>query len=113
MAPATATPSVCRTIRDVEAIAEATPARARGIPDTAALVTGALTNPKPNPTRTYVANSCGRDVAVSIAVSMTPAVARQTPEITSGRRGPRRPTMRPDSGDAATIMAANGTVASP
>ena len=31
----------------------------------------------------------------------------------SGRRGPRRPTMRPDSGDATTVMAAIGTVASP
>ncbi len=46
-------------------------------------------------------------------VSMADAVIRQTPEITRGRRGPRRPTMRPESGDATTVMRASGTVASP
>src|SRR5204863_5931222 len=48
-APTTATPSVWPTWRDVVAIAAATPACARGNPETAALVIGALTNPKPMP----------------------------------------------------------------
>src|SRR6478609_8257196 len=49
IAPTTATPSVWPTCREVVAIAEATPAWARGIPDTAAFVIGALTNPNPSP----------------------------------------------------------------
>ena len=52
IAPTTATPSVWPTWREVVAIAAATPAWARGIPDTAALVIGALTNPKPSPKTT-------------------------------------------------------------
>ena len=52
MAPTTATPSVWPNCREVVAIAEATPAWARGIPDTAAFVIGALTNPKPSPKTT-------------------------------------------------------------
>ena len=57
IAPATATPSVGPTWREVVAIAAATPACARGIPDTAALVIGALTSPKPSPNTTYAASS--------------------------------------------------------
>ena len=52
IAPTTATPSVEPTWREVVAIAAATPACARGIPETAALVIGALTNPKPSPKTT-------------------------------------------------------------
>ena len=51
-APTTATPRVAPTCREVEAIAEATPAWARGMPDTAAVVMGALTNPNPIPNTT-------------------------------------------------------------
>ena len=47
-----ATPSVWPTCRDVVAIAEATPACARGIPETAAFVIGVLMNPKPSPKTT-------------------------------------------------------------
>jgi len=46
-APTTATPSVWPICRDVEAMPAATPAWARGMPDTAALVMGAFTKPKP------------------------------------------------------------------
>src|SRR5262245_21798771 len=52
IAPITATPSVWPTWREVVAIAAATPAWARGIPDTAAFVIGALTRPKPIPNST-------------------------------------------------------------
>jgi len=48
-APTTATPSVWPICRDVEAMPAATPAWARGMPDTAALVMGAFTKPKPMP----------------------------------------------------------------
>jgi hypothetical protein len=48
-APTTATPSVEPICREVEAIAEATPAWALGIPDTAAEVMGVFTKPKPMP----------------------------------------------------------------
>ena len=113
IAPTTATPSVWPNCREVVAIAEATPAWARGMPDTAAFVIGAFTNPKPSPKMTYAANSHAKGVAGSIPVSMAHAVTEQTPEITSGRRGPRRPTMRPDSVEATTVISAIGTVASP
>ena len=55
IAPTTATPSVWPNCREVVAIAEATPACARGIPDTAAFVIGAFTKPKPSPKMTYAA----------------------------------------------------------
>jgi hypothetical protein len=47
--PATATPKVDPTCLEVEAMAAATPAWARGIPDTAASLIGALTHPLPMP----------------------------------------------------------------
>src|SRR5664279_81849 len=46
--PTTATPSVAPSWRLVEAIAAATPAWLRGMPDTAVLVIGAFTMPNPN-----------------------------------------------------------------
>ena len=49
-----------------------------------------------------------KGVAASMPISMAHAGSRETPEITSGRRGPRRPTMRPESGDATTVMRAIG-----
>jgi hypothetical protein len=51
-APTIATPSVAPTWRDVEAMADATPAWARGIPETAALVMGGFTKPNPTPNTT-------------------------------------------------------------
>ncbi len=48
----TATPRVCPIWREVEAIAAATPAWARGIPETAVVVMGAFTNPNPIPNTT-------------------------------------------------------------
>ncbi|WP_425559877.1 hypothetical protein [Kitasatospora paranensis] len=47
--PITATPSDWPTCRLVEATAAATPAWASGMPETAELVIGALTSPKPIP----------------------------------------------------------------
>ncbi len=49
IAPTVATPMACPNCREVVAIAEATPAWARGIPETAAFVIGAFTKPKPTP----------------------------------------------------------------
>lgn len=51
-APITATPSVPPICRLVEATAAATPACERGIPETAVLVIGAFTMPKPRPKST-------------------------------------------------------------
>ena len=48
-APTTATPRDWPTWRLVEAMAAATPAWARGMPDTAVLVIGAFTMPVPIP----------------------------------------------------------------
>ena len=48
-APTTATPSVAPIWRLVDATAAATPAWLRGMPDTAVLVIGAFTMPKPMP----------------------------------------------------------------
>ena len=45
--------------------------------------------------------------------SIAQPIVNDTPAIASGRRGPRRPTMRPDSGAHSTIMAAIGSVARP
>jgi hypothetical protein len=111
--PTTATPSVWPNWREVVAIAAATPACARGIPETAVFVIGALTNPTPIPKTTYAAISHANGVVASIPISIAHAVTIATPAIASGSRGPRRPTMRPDSGDAIIIITAMGTVASP
>jgi hypothetical protein len=52
IAPTIATPSDWPTWRLVEATAEATPACAGGMPDTAVFVIGGLTEPKPTPKMT-------------------------------------------------------------
>ena len=49
MIPTTATPRVEPIWREVLAMAAATPACARGMPETAALVIGAFTSPNPMP----------------------------------------------------------------
>src|SRR5947209_10094244 len=49
MAPMIATPSEIPTSRLVDAMAAATPACAAGMPDTAVLVIGGVTLPKPSP----------------------------------------------------------------
>jgi hypothetical protein len=99
--------------REVVAIAAATPACSRGRPETAAFVIGALTNPNPIPKIRYAAISRATGVSASMPTSSADATVRQTPAITSGMRGPRRPTIRPESGDATTIMSASGTVRRP
>ena len=68
--PTTATPRVWPIWRDVEAMAAATPAWARGMPETAALVIGALTKPKPMPKITYAANSQVNGVVALSPTSM-------------------------------------------
>jgi hypothetical protein len=52
-APSTATPSVIPTCLLVDATADATPACAAGIPETAVFVIGGLTRPLPSPNRKY------------------------------------------------------------
>src|SRR4051812_10854554 len=113
IAPMTATPSVWPTCREVVAIAAATPAWARGIPDTAALVTGALTKPRPRPNTAYAAISHPSGVDGPMPVSMAAPVSMHTPAIASGILGPWRPTIRPEIGEAVTVISASGTVASP
>jgi hypothetical protein len=49
IAPVTATPTAAPVWRKVEAIAPATPAWSRGMPESAVLVIGALTRPAPAP----------------------------------------------------------------
>src|SRR6202034_3882286 len=55
--PITATPRVAPTWRQVDAIEAATPDWAGGIPDTAVLEIGGLTNPKPIPNTMYTTTS--------------------------------------------------------
>src|SRR6478752_7059663 len=74
--PHSATPMLTPTCLLVDVTADAAPARSRGIPLTAALVTGALTIEKPIP-KTVI----------------------RTPAVSSDGRAPYRPTRRPDSGE--------------
>ena len=78
--PVTATPSDEPTCRLVEAIPEAVPARERGMPETALLVTGALTQPMPAPRTTQ--DSGGRTRRETLAVRK---VSRTPP---GGNAGP-------------------------
>ena len=99
--------------RDVVASAAATPACSRGMPETAAFVIGALTKPKPIPNTTYAASSQANDVCGPTSTSIAQATIAETPAMTSGVRGPRRPTMRPETGERITVIRAIGTMAMP
>ena len=112
-APTIATPRVAPTCRDVEAIAEATPAWARGIPETAALVMGGFTKPKPTPKTTYAQNNHVNGVFTLRRTNMTLPKRIPTPPRSSGHRAPRRPTMSPAIGGVIRVIAAIGRVSSP
>src|ERR1041385_326315 len=111
--PITAMPRAAPTWRLVEAMAAATPAWERGMPETAVFVMGALTKPKPRPNRAYEASSHGYGVAASRRSSIRPDTVRAVPASSSGSRLPRRPTMRPDSGAQIIVATAYGRVARP
>ena len=111
--PMTATPSDWPTCRLVEATAAATPAWLIGMPETAVLVIGAFSMPKPRPKIVYVASSHQIDVVSDRLVSMNPAAVIVTPAIPRGRRVPRRPTIRPEIGAKMTVITANGSALSP
>ncbi|MBR7676805.1 hypothetical protein KDA82_28125, partial [Streptomyces daliensis] len=61
-----------------------TPAWERGMPETAELVMGALTRPKPMPKSTYEANSSGSEPSASNPANSTPLATIATPASTSG-----------------------------
>src|SRR5215469_2135913 len=84
--PAIATPSEVPIWRLVEAIPEATPACAKGMPDTAAWVIGALTMPDPRPKTLKAMTICDVDHDVVIPDSNTPPATIPAPAATVGRR---------------------------
>src|SRR4051812_49641372 len=88
MAPMIATPSEIPTRRLVDAIAAATPACAAGMPDTAVLVIGGVTIPKPHPKTREAISKRATGVAGSSPGSMRLANARPAPPATSDVPGP-------------------------
>src|SRR6202050_2104292 len=97
--PATATPREAPTWRLVAGPAAATPASARGIPDTAVFVIGALIIPIPIPTIAYATISQARGVVTSRFTRSAPPVAVAIPAPTIARRARPAPTSRPDQGE--------------
>ncbi len=94
-------------------MAAATPAWARGMPETAALVIGALTKPKPTPKVTYAANNHVNGVVALNPTSIRQAALSAAPAMTNGILPPRRPTIRPESGGSSIVIAASGRVSMP
>ena len=111
--PLTATPSDMPICRLVEAIAAATPACSRGMPEVAAFVIGAFTSPNPTPMRAYAPSRCGVDVPGPIGTSSAAPAAVASPETTSGNRAPVDATSRPDSGAHTAARTAIGNVRTP
>ena len=86
---------------------------ARGMPDTAELVIGALTRPNPMPKTRRPGNSRrGSGVAVSRVISSPAAMMRCRPA-PAGCGCPRAATIRPDSGAQTAITSAIGSRNSP
>ncbi len=94
----------------MEATAAAIPARARGMPDTAVLVIGAFTMPKPSPNSTYAVMSRQIGMSAVSPVRIRPLSAMVTPATTSGTRGPALATIRPDRGAQTAVSPAMGSV---
>ena len=94
-------------------MAAATPAWDRGIPETAVLVIGALTNPNPMPKTTYAVNNHVNGVVALSPTSIRQEAVRATPAISRGIRAPRVPTIRPEIGETSMVMTAIGSVSSP
>src|SRR5262249_37692474 len=86
--PIAATPGDWPIWRLVDAIAAATPACVAGIPETAALVIGGLTHPKPRPNTAYAAMVYPIGVCADSPVSIAPDAVTAMPAMTSGHRGP-------------------------
>ena len=111
--PTTATPRVWPIWRDVLAMAAATPAWALGMPETAALVIGAFTKPKPMPKVAYAVNNHVNGVVALSPTSIRQAVPSAAPAMTSGILLPRRPTIRPENGGISIVITAIGKVSIP
>src|SRR6266536_4687806 len=79
------------------------------MPETAVFVMGAFTMPSPTPKTTKITTSRPRAVWLARKVSATPLTATQAPATSSGSRGPREPTIRPESGAKKSAIAAIGT----
>src|SRR5262249_23677956 len=105
-APSRATPTDTPIWRLVDATAEANPACARGMPDTAANVTGALTMPKPTPKSAYTITRAGSGVCGCNCVRNSALDASMAPLTNSEGRAPWVPTRRPESGDTITTGSA-------
>ncbi len=95
-------------------MAAATPAWARGIPETAVLVIGAFTNPEAD-AEDHVHRRTTRRTASSALnlTSMRQDAQRPMPAITRGILPPCLPTIRPDKGGKSMVMAAIGRVSIP
>src|SRR5262245_47248589 len=91
----------------------ATPACARGMPETAVFVMGAFTHAKPKPNTTYAVIRYAIDVCGSRPVSITPETISPAPAMTSGQRVPYAPTNLPHTGPKTSDIRAIGRVASP
>ena len=112
-APTTATPKVEPIWREVLAMADATPAWDRGIPETAVLVIGAFTNPNPMPKTTYAVNNHVNGVVALSPTNIRQEPVRATPATSRGILAPRMPTTRPEIGESSMVMTAIGSVSIP
>jgi hypothetical protein len=106
--PHSATPILTPTCLLVEATADAAPARSVGMPLTAAVVTGALTNAKPLPNTAKTVNNCHTGVVAFSRVSINAAAVIKVPATNSDGRLPKRPTSRPESGEKISAPTATG-----
>ena len=111
--PVTATPSEEPICRLVEAIPAAVPARARGIPATALLVIGALTQPMPQPSTrqpssTYQADDAAGEEGEQHSARRDPGAGDQ-----QRHPVPLRAITRPHSGAEPAITTAIGSRNSP
>src|ERR1700761_665970 len=113
MVPARATPSAAPICLLVEATAAARPACALVMPDTAVLVMGAFTMPKPIPKITYVSSNIGSGVAAVNCVMINALMTVAAPETSSGGCVPYAPTNRPESGEQRMVASASGMVHRP
>lgn len=73
-------------------------------------VIGAFTSPKPNPKIAYAVNSHASEVSAWSRVNMSVATVMAMPAATSGPRGPRLATSRPEIGAQIIVIPAMGSV---
>lgn len=91
----------------------ATPARSRGMPETAAVAIGALTRPNPTQKNTSDKKSQVKDVVELRRTSIRLLANNMVSATTSGPRELRRPTMRPENGGRSIAMMAMGRMSIP